>query len=96
MRVKHRPNRSCMLLLLACASGWVGVSSSSALAAPAPVAAPPPLIKTTVLPGETDLDKVYARERNANRKAARKAADRQKFGLPEKTGERGHGKKKAK
>jgi hypothetical protein len=57
---------------------------------------PKPLIRTTVLPGETDLDKVYARERDGNRKAARKAADRQKYGLPEKTGERGHARKEAK
>ena len=95
MRVECRPNRFCMLLLLAFATGLVGVSSSSAVAAPAPVAAPPPLVKTTVLPGETDLDKVYARERNANRKAERKAGDRQKYGLPEKAGERGHARKKA-
>jgi hypothetical protein len=64
-----------MLLLLAWASGFVGITSSQAQTPP------PPLIPTTVMPGTVDLDKVYKSEKDQKKKAALKDKDRQKYGL---------------
>jgi hypothetical protein len=95
MRLRHISNRFGILFLLAWMSGFAGITYSQA-ADPVPVP-PPPLVKTTVMPGTVDLDKVYKGEKNKNKKQRLKDNDRQKYGLAggdAGSTDKGHGKNK--
>jgi hypothetical protein len=82
------------------APGLIGQALAAATGTAGPVAAapavspPPPLVRTTVMPGTVDLDKVYKSEKNANKRAALKDKDRQKYGLEGGVGAKGHVRKK--